>query len=196
MFYKSLLSFSVKNRNYNYNSKINSSVGLLLEIPCFVLSFGMLFAFDTMYPLYRIDLKQKRIKYNNSHPENFKQLIRGLRTETEYKYTLKCITDYEYLWVMAKDGEILSIEKEGKTLFLVWLDALRAKDCCADNWPGYIPTVLGLDIFKNEILPGLVDKGRFVAVNLSTETDGTIRTAEQFRADIGRYKKGRFITTK
>ena len=69
-------------------------------------------------------------------------------------------------------GAWMNEGNEEHTVMPFWSDRASAKQCAKDDWSGYVPTVIPLQEFMEEWLPGLAEDGLFVGTNWDTDLAG------------------------
>jgi hypothetical protein len=70
-------------------------------------------------------------------------------------------------WAVCESGEY-----EGTDVYPFWSDEMRARVHCADEWSGYTPASLDLDLFIDTWLAGMSEDGVLVGTNWDAELSG------------------------
>ena len=70
-------------------------------------------------------------------------------------------------WAVCESGEY-----EGTDVYPFWSDEIHARVHCADEWSGYVPASLDLDLFIDTWLAGMSEDGVLVGTNWDAELSG------------------------
>ena len=76
-----------------------------------------------------------------------------------------------------------------------WSDRASAKQCAKDDWAAYVPTVIPLQEFMEQWLPGLAEDGLFVGTNWDTELAGVEIEPMELGAELAQALRERAAPT-
>jgi len=81
--------------------------------------------------------------------------ILALPGKARYEHFVKAIADWEEAWGLYQDGWALARTDEGAHVFPLWPAREYAGLCAENEWLGYEPRAIPLDLLMRELLPNL-----------------------------------------
>ena len=100
-----------------------------------------------------------------------------------YGHFIKQVADKEELWGLFDDGWAMVGDDNG-TVFPVWHACEFAALCAADSWASFIPRVIDLTQFLEEMLPDLSDNNISVGVLMTPEGLAPVPGNNQLKMDL------------
>ena len=110
-----------------------------------------------------------------------------------YMHFIKKVADNEIVWSLRDDeGWALSADDSAIEAIPVWPHREYASICAAENWQGFRPEPIDLDIWLTRWIPGIDRDKRKVAVFPTPNGKGVCvnanRLSEDIRAELQNYE--------
>ncbi|PTY77790.1 hypothetical protein B5V89_13415 [Heyndrickxia sporothermodurans] len=81
-----------------------------------------------------------------------------------YGYFIKKVADFEEVWGLYDGGWAMTEDSEGNQLVPFWPKREFADLCNEENWEGYKPKKIDLDVFIDKWIPGMKNDGSKIAI--------------------------------
>lgn len=117
-----------------------------------------------------------------------------LSAPERYGYFIEKVSEFEEIWGLRdEEGWFTSADNNGQILLPVWPHIKYASAFVSGEWLNGTPTVITLENWLNNWLPGFEDDGTSLAVFLNLDHKGAVVTARRLLDDIIEeleYKRG------
>lgn len=88
----------------------------------------------------------------------------SLPADERYDYFVKQAVTHNEIWSLARGDDWVALRADDEECLPVWPHPDMATAWAGDDWAGYSPTVIHLDVWLERWLPGMTDDDTSVAI--------------------------------
>ena len=87
------------------------------------------------------------------------KLVSNLSNEDKYDYFIDTVLESKEVWILRDEEGCASLESGADMVFPMWPKKEYSDSCISGEWAGYHSVSIGLDVFMERWLPGLLEDG-------------------------------------
>jgi hypothetical protein len=131
-------------------------------------------------------MKARRRNVNEQH----KASVLALSSADRYRYAIRSIVDWGFLWALKKEDWAWAADDDGAHVFPIWPSPEFAEICAIDEWADYNPVGIPLEEILGTFLSDLQSEGEFsIAVLPTPDARGVVVSLGEFEQALRAEQK-------